>query len=574
MSRIKRYREFFKRALFNLTIIFMIGVIARNPSQKTSAESWVENDYIGPTPMLKNIFNEQTVSQVIYVDINRSNASNDNPGTEKLPLKNIDKAARIALQNYKNEKSTKIIVFPGVYRESISLTVDKPSQKTLIIFEAKEAGSVILSGSDLWQNWTPLPNANLYVHDWPYNWGVSDNPWPDSIDLEPIVLRREMIFANNNLLRQRTSLSEVSEGDFYVSEEDKKVYIHPSSKIHENIENIKVEVAIRKNLFFARGINNLVVRGFKFHHANSEFFRTPAVAIRNAKNILIENDEFSWNNTVGLQIAQCENVIVKNIKANNNGIAGITGNRLTNVLYEDVESSYNNWRGDWGEFYRWAPGQKFLFLRNATFRRYRAVGNRAAGLWLDFDNAGVRIDESYICNNFHAGLYIEASRHIHVTNTTICNNQANPNSPFHHPGLLGTTSSHVVLENNKICGNDRSQIKIQVVKDTGPREVFNWETEETYLLKSEYWVIRNNLIMANDKEQMLIYLQQDLDDFSKTLVSEGNFWYNPENKRVFQIYKNRPWLSQKNFEEWKILTNQDQDSVFGATDSEFQCGSS
>ncbi|MGL4500627.1 MAG: right-handed parallel beta-helix repeat-containing protein, partial [Planktothrix sp.] len=400
-----------------------------------------------------------------------------------------------------------------------------------------------------------------------------DNPWPENIELEPIVLRREMIFVNNNLLKQRTSLAEVSEGDFYVSEEDKKVYIHPESKIDKNIENFKIEVANRETLFFARGVNNLIVRGFKFHHANSEFFRVPTVTIRNAKNILIENDEFSWNNTVGLQIAQCENVIVKNIKANHNGIAGITGNRLTNVLYEDVESSYNNWRGDWGGFYSWAPGQKFLFLRNATFRRYRAVGNRAAGLWLDFDNAGVRIDESYICNNFHAGLYIEASHHIHVTNTTICNNRANHKSLFHHPGILGTTSSHVVLENNKICGNDRSQIKIQVVKTTGPREVFNWETEEKYFLKSEYWIVRNNLIIADKKDQLLIYLQQNLDEFSKTLVSEGNLWYNPENKRVFQVDQNRPRLSQKSFQQWKLLTNQDQDSVFGPTDLEFQCGS-
>ncbi|MGL4501904.1 MAG: hypothetical protein ACRCU2_22740, partial [Planktothrix sp.] len=170
MRRIKRHRFFLKVALFSLfIIIFMLGVIARNPSHTTIAESWSEHDYIGLIPIPENTFNEKTISQVIYVDINRTNASDDNPGTENLPLKNIHTAANIALQNYKNEKSTKIIVFPGVYRESISLTVDKPSQKALIVFEAKEAGSVIVSGSDLWQNWTPLSNANLYMHDWPYN---------------------------------------------------------------------------------------------------------------------------------------------------------------------------------------------------------------------------------------------------------------------------------------------------------------------------------------------------------------------------------------------------------------------
>ncbi|MDY6802773.1 MAG: right-handed parallel beta-helix repeat-containing protein [Cyanobacteriota bacterium] len=528
----------------------------------------VEGSYVKYEPEKKNPVDENSVSQNIYVNPAFLKASDNNPGTELLPLKSLLAAANIVNKNIQNNIGTRVILYPGIYRESIEI-INKVKENAPVIFEAKEAGSVIISGSDLWQNWQQYPaNKNIYTHSWPYDWGVAYNPWPDRIEISEIARRKEIIFINGKLLRQKLSLNELSPGSFYVSEETDTAFIYPP--LETDVENSQIEVGTRNRLIFTKGLNNLVLRGLKFQHSND--YRREAVAILRGKNVLVENCKFLWNNSDGLTIAQSENITVRKVTANHNGIRGMSANRLQNAYYEDVESSYNNWRGDWGGFYSWDPGQKFLFTRNLTFRRYKAVGNMAAGLWLDTDNSGVWIDDSLICDNFHTGLYIEASHHILVTNSKICHNRANPESRYHHPGILGSTSSDVTLENNVICGNDRSQIKVQVVKPYGGRVIPNWETDKEYALTSQQWVLKNNIIVGEKADQMLIFFEPNGQGFIDNLLSDGNIWYNPENRQVFQVGVRK--RNREDFNKWQKLTGQEQKSVFASPGQNYSCGES
>ena len=563
--------KYFTLSLISCLIIILLSILISNfySVRSTLQISSVKGSYFRYEPEKKNPVDENAVSQNIYVNPNLSNASDSNPGSEILPLKTLEAAAKIVNKNIQNNIGTRVVISPGIYRESIRIVNNNNKENSPIILEAKETGSVIISGSDIWEDWQQYPqNTKLYTHYWPYNWGVADNPWQDKIEVPEIVRRKEIIFINGKLLKQKLSLNELTPGTFYVSEENDLIYIYPELKT--DVENSKIEVGSRNRLILSKGVSNLIVRGLNFQHSND--FRRPAVLILSGKNILVEDSEFLWNNSESLIVARCQNVIVRKVIANHNGLRGVSGNRLKNAFYEDVESSYNNWRGDWGKFYWADPGQKFLYLRNVTFRRYKAVGNMAAGLWLDFDNTGVWIDEAEICDNFHTGLYIEASHHILVTNSKICHNRANPQSNSHHPGIYGSTSSHVTLENNVICGNDRSQIKVQVVKHYGGRIVINWETEEKYVLTSQKWVLRNNIIVGEKGNQMLIFLQPNTKDFANNLVSDGNIWYNPENQQVFQISVRK--RDRKDFKKWQELTGQEQTSVFASPGENYSCGKS
>jgi hypothetical protein len=519
-------------------------------------------------PENKNPVDENAVSQNIYVNPAFAGASDSNPGTELLPVKTLKGAAKIINKNIKENIGTKVILYPGIYRERIQI-ISNQKENAPLIFEAKESGSVIISGSDLWEDWQQYPqNKNIYTHSWLDDGGLADNPWPDRIEVPEISRRKEIIFVNGKLLRQRLSLNELTPGSFYVSEEKDTIFIYP--ELETNLETSQIEVGTRNRLLFTKGVNNLVLRGLKFQHSND--YMKAAVAIFLGKNVLVENCELLWNNSDALNIAKSENVIVRKVTANHNGIRGVAGHKLKNAYYEDVENSYNNWRGDWGKFYSWDPGHKFMFTRNLTFRRYKAVGNMAAGLWLDTDNSNVWIDEAEICDNFHTGLYLEASHHILVTNSKICHNRGNPESLFHHPGIFGSTSSHVTLENNVICGNDRSQIKVQVVKHYGARVIPNWETGEEYPLTSRDWVLRNNIIVGEKADQMLIFFEPNTEGFKDNLISEGNIWYNPENQQVFQIgVRNR---DKKNFKKWQALTGQEQTSVFASLGEKYSCDKS
>ena len=545
-------------------IIFSLKLDGFLKSSQTGTINFPNNyQFVKYEPENNNPVNEDLISQIIYVNSESIQASDTNPGTDELPLKTFSKAAEIAKQNYQNNIGTKVIVAPGIYRESIELVVDDNQNfNTPIIFEAKEPGTVIVSGSDIWNNWTQHQKSQIYTHDWPYKWEIPDNPWPNNVEVTPIVRRKEIVFINGKLLKQKLSLSALTEGAFYISEEEAKIYIYPDSETE--LKNSIIEVGTRASLFFSKGISNLVIRGITFQHASSNF-RSPAVSIRSGKNILVENSQFFWNNWQGFHMRDCENIIVRKITANYNGQRGVGGYKLRNALYEDVETSYNNWRGDWGGFYGWDAGHKFFYLRNVTFRRYKAVGNMAAGLWLDLDNSNVWIDEAYICDNFYTGLYIEISHHILVSNSKICRNRANPESRFHHPGIFGSNASYVTLENNLICGNERSQIKVYVNKK---REIKNGYTQEKYLLNGEGWVLKNNKIVGGNASQLLIYLQPSWEGFADSWISENNTWYNPDTSNSFQI-QNRG--KANNFEDWQSIVGLDKESVFAKPQGELDC---
>ncbi|WP_168186356.1 right-handed parallel beta-helix repeat-containing protein [Hydrocoleum sp. CS-953] len=519
-------------------------------------------EFVKYEPENNNPVDEDLVSKIIYVNPKNIQASDTNPGTEELPLKTLNKATEIARKNYQNNLGTKAIIYPGIYRESVELIIQSNNSNVPIIFEAKEPGKVIVSGSDIWNNWTQYQNSKIYTHNWPYKWEIPDNPWPNNVEVTPIVRRKEIAFINSKLLKQKLSLAELTEGSFYISDEEDKIYIFPELGI--DINNSIIEVGIRNSLFLSKGFNNLVIRGITFQHASSNF-RDAAVSIRSGKNILVENSQFLWNNWQGLHIRDCENLIVRKITANYNGQRGVGGYKLRNTLYEDVETSYNNWRGDWGGFYGWDAGHKFFYLRNVTFRRYTAVGNMAAGLWLDLDNSNVWIDQAYICDNFHTGLYIEVSHHILVSNSKICRNRANPESLFHHPGIFGSNASYVTLENNLICGNDRSQIKFYL---NNKREIKNGYTKDKYFLNGENWVLRNNTIIGKNSSQLLIYLQPTWEWFTDSWISENNTWYNPDTSNSFQI-KDRG--KAKNFEDWQSIVSLDKESVFTQPEGKLDC---
>lgn len=561
--KLKKYFSLIACSIF-AAIIFSVKFDFLLTNYQRDSMSFQNNyEFVKYEPENNNPVDEDLVSQIIYVNPQNIQASDTNPGTEELPLETFNKAAEIARKNYQNNIGTKAIIYPGIYRESLELIVNENQNLNApIIFEAKEPGTVIVSGSDIWDSWVPDGNSKIYTHNWPYKWKIPDNPWPNNVEVTPIVRHKEIVFVNSKLLKQKLSLAELTEGSFYISEEEEKIYIFPSSETE--LKNSVIEVGTRASLFFSKGIRNLVIRGITFQHATSNF-RDAAVSIRSGKNILVENSQFLWNNWQGLHIRDCENLIVRKITANYNGQRGVGGYKLRNALYEDVESSYNNWRGDWGGFYGWDAGHKFFYLRNVTFRRYKAVGNMAAGLWLDLDNSNVWIDEAYICDNFQAGLYVEVSHHILITNSKICHNRANPESGFHHPGIFGSNASYVTLENNLICGNDRSQIKVYVNRK---REIKNGYTQEKYFLNGEAWVLKNNKIVGEDASQLLIYLQPSWQEFTGSWISQNNTWYNRDVANSFQMQDRG---KANNFEEWQSIVGLDRDSVFAKPQGEFDC---
>jgi hypothetical protein len=491
------------------------------------------------------------VERVIYVDTQNAQADDANPGTADRPLKTVGKAAAIAADGGLGSMSVRVIINPGVYRESVSLQLKGARASAAIHFQAKENGTATIAGSDVWTGWQKQGAANVFTHDWPYTWGLAPYPagWQGNVNLMPIVRRREMIFINGDPLRQVVSNGDLKPGTFYVAEQSSTVTLIPTAGVQ--VEGATIEVATRAGIFSVDGAHNLTVTGLVFMHDNTAVGGT-AVSFTNCTDSVVEDCQFLWNNWAGMtfestapQISQT--MTARRNIANNNGGIGLAASRVKDVLYEDNNTSYNNWRGAQGDFLLWSnAGMKHLFIHGGVYRRHRAVGNQAPGCWFDTDCADIQIEQAFVCQNDGPGVFIEASQGpTSVTDCTICDNQK-------EAGVYSQGGTSVTLQGNILYGNADAQI--QAVK--GVRPIKNWETNAASSLIAEKWTLRQNTIVGTDAAPTLADIANS-SAFFKTFVAGGNVWFSPKKSGVFIIDDKGADLKG-----WQSASHQDADAQF------------
>jgi hypothetical protein len=489
------------------------------------------------------------VSTVLYVQSDHPMASDANDGSVDLPLKTIHRATQIAAAHHQQHVGTRIIIYPGIYRETITLALQAQPTDAAILLEAKEQGTVIISGADVWTGWQQQGHTNIYTHPWPYQWHMSANPWErEHIRLAPIVRRREMVFADGRALAQVLSVNALQDGTFYVAEEQSLLYIAlpPEADIAHTI----IEVSTREQLFAARDAKHVTLRGLIFQHASSQLDAS-AVSFFDAAHIQVEDCQFIWNNWSGLGFWNAEHIIVQRNVANHNGGAGMTAWKVHDLLFAENETSYNNWRGASGGFYGWdVAGIKNLRIHHGVYRRHKAVGNRARGFWLDYDNEAIHIEEAHLCQNWLDGVFIEASQGpVTITNRTICHNRKGA-------GILTTNSTAVTLQGNTVYDNHGPQIK---VAGKSERQVSNWQTGQQMRLRTEEWTLRGNTLVGQRPGQLLIDIPK-WEHFLQSLTTEGNLWSHPSRTQVFKVGQ-----VALDFSGWQVLTGQDIGSRFAAS---------
>lgn len=289
----------------------------------------------------------------------------------------------------------------------------------------------------------------------------------------------------------------------------------------------------------------------------------PAASVNIAAglDLLIEDSSFQWNNWGGLRLDSVSNSRIRHVVASHNGAIGLAGYQLKNVTYEDVEASYNNWRGARGNVYGWdVAGAKFLRVHGVTYVRFKAVGNQTRGLWFDTDNTNVTVQDSQLSQNQVNGTFLEASQGpITIKDTRICQNGAE--------GVLTNNAESVSLVGNVIYGNNKAQIFINGGNKS--RSDHDWETLQPYTAIAQNWRLTRNVIVGIGAQLLFEIYQSSSESssmFSSTLGSDENTWYNPENKKVFQLDPGGRNHSPKNvdFEQWRSDMHQDQNSTFAA----------
>lgn len=494
---------------------------------------------------------QSSVPSSIYVSI--ANGSDHNPGTKARPLRSINRAAAVALNNYVSGVSTVVYIAPGVYRESITLFgFDKPEGAT-ISFEGDPNGQTVISGSSIWADWVPTGESGIYKHSWPYKWGQCSVPsgWPR---LSEIILHREMLFVNGSLMTQVLSKDAMLPNSFYVDEGASVIYIEPAS--HIDIARATVEISTIPSLLFVNQISHLSIHNLTFEHANSCLQESAAAGVRiqNGSHINIVSSSFDWNNWIGLALMNLADVKIKSITADHNGELGVNGYRLRNLLMQDINTSYNDWRGLWGNFDTWeAGGSKFLHTHGGILSIYKAVQNGGRGIWLDTDNEEVTISDALIAHNTQDGVFLEKNEGpLTITGSTLCDNAAG----------IRTNSALVSLLNNVVTDNIQSQIYVD--GSEGNPVVRNSETSARYKISATGFVLQHGTYSSfGSGLLMLVQLpaRNDAIEFLGSIKSDYNTWTFTSNTAAFR-WKVADVSTAGDINWWRTFTRQDLESTF------------
>jgi parallel beta-helix repeat protein len=395
------------------------------------------------------------IAQTLHVNPASKAADDKGPGTAEQPLKTISRAVELA------KPGTRVLIHPGVYREGVSLhrseTLDQSgTAEAPIVIEGQEPGKVILSGADVWSEWHS-EGAEVYSAPWPYKWGSNGNGW----NVKPLGQRSEMVFFDDQMLRQVLKRDELASSTFFVDESGGRLYIRPPDG--QRTQQHRIEVTVREsglNVGDLWSIEDLpgyiAVRGLTFRHFVRHAFL--------GRHVLLEDCRFEWNND-GLGIGGEDYVVRRNVAVHNGGRTmfipprgGVPGMPAAinsvhlNGLIEDNTASYGNWRlGGYGKLYAWATaGTKVHTLSNLIIRRHTVQFNECPGIWADTKCSNLLIEDCRITNNRRAGIWIE----ICGGDTVVRNNIV----AFNVTGFCLSHSSHVTIQGNTFYGNEESQI--------------------------------------------------------------------------------------------------------------------
>jgi hypothetical protein len=533
--------------LQNIAIAVIAGTVCLIPTCIFAQASVVENE-----------------PATIYVDAKAG--LDTNPGTSSKPFLTITAASKVALANNIKNVGTKILINPGTYRETLNIGSTTNETTSAITFQAAKTGTAIISGSDVLTGWTQSSvNPAIYTRPWDYNFGACALPagWPTQI--QPIVMRTEMVFVNSIPLAQVLSSSQVIMGTFYVDETANQIQIWPVTGT--NMNTATVETAIRPNTLTVSGRSNMVFRGLSFQHARSCINFDGAV-VSSSVNMLFDTIQANWNNFGGLGIDTSNQVTVQNSVASHNGGVGFGTYRALNGLYQFDEADYNNWRGAMGGFYDWAMGGFKMFEMHAgVFNQVFAYRNQGEGLWFDTDGENIMIEDATLVENDATNLQLEVDEGpASLSDSILCNSIGS--------GMTLVNSAYATITNNTFYNNgdgiSPGHAEIFVTAVEGGRTIINWQTGQSETFGTTNINLSNNIFQNSNAGQTLFgtYLVgQDWTAFISTLASSGNHWYDPTGTNKFTL----PVNQTVDLAAFRNATGQDSSSTFSSSPAPAGC---
>ena len=258
------------------------------------------------------------------------------------------------------------------------------------------------------------------------------------LSTSPVCMYPEDLFFNNVLKTRVASLSDVGPGTWYLD------YSNQTAYMGDDPAGQTVEISELPSAF-SGGATNVTL-------SNLIIEKYAALAQSGAMQPVgtgwtIQNCEIRYNHGRGITTASSMNITNNNV--HHNGNLGIGGGGTT-VTLSGNQISYNNASGyDWG----WeAGGAKFAGITNLTVENNNSYDNNGPGFWNDINSQTVTYTGNQTSGNVVAGILIEISNGVTITNNTIVNDGFVPGETtiWYGAGILISTASNVTISGNTV----------------------------------------------------------------------------------------------------------------------------
>lgn len=426
--------------------VAILAVLAGPPAETQAADT---NRSLVPPVRLPDGQEFQTwevplrFGKSVHVNPAHPKASDDNPGTEAMPLKTINRAAQLV------EPGQRVVIGAGVYRERVCPARGGAGPEQIISYEAAPGAKVVLSGSRVVSGrWTRDPRAQhnsppVWKITLPADWFADENPFREvnltdqqidrSMDWAvptkgkpPNTLRRGLVFQDGKRLQQVAAWQDLAKaaGAYWVEADGLTLCVRPRDDADPN--QAQFEATTLGMIFAPRrfGLGYIRVKGLTIQHAGNCFPRPQQGALSTLRghHWIIEDNVVRQCNAIGIDIgdqfdtsgpglAEGGRHIVRRNVVTDCGIGGIEGTRIQHTLLEDNFFARCGWQR---AQYIWETGAiKVHTAVNTLIRRNLVQGTiDAPGIWMDWQNRNSRCTQNVIvgARSVQGGIFMEASQ--------------------------------------------------------------------------------------------------------------------------------------------------------------------
>jgi hypothetical protein len=361
----------------------------------------------------------------------------------------------------------------------------------------------------------------------------------------------EDLFFDNVPLQRVETLAQVTAGKWFFDYSAAKVYFvdNPTGKT--------VEIGVTSHAF-SGSATNVTIMGLTI-----EKYAVPAQdgAISGSGNWTIESNEIRLNHGAGIRFGS--NQVIQSNYIHHNGQMGLAGS-ASNILVQNNEIAFNNTLGfDFG----WeAGGTKFANSSNLVVQGNYVHDNKGPGLALDYQGYNWLIQGNRTSGNYAAGILDEISydgtaRYNIIENDGWYPGKTNP-SMWYGCGIMVASSPNAQVYSNTVINSSNGICAKSYQRGSGNRGAFEVQNLS----------VHDNVIVQNVSIAAGAVASSDTTSLNVYSSSSNNYWtsntYKLSNALAY-IWKGGSSYVSMDSAQWRSFGQDTAGTWISPTDSTF-----